>query len=83
MAPLLSTLILLSPGLLAALGAGRLAFSGLQTAAAVVRGGRLHWGGRFTWLYDADGAPRAVLGGMLWSIFNSLADKLGEYNDAL
>jgi hypothetical protein len=25
----------------------------------------------------------AVLGGMLWSIFNSLADKLGEYNDAL
>jgi hypothetical protein len=77
MAPLLSTLILLSPGLLAALGAGRLAFSGLQVAAAVVQGGR------FAWLYDEDGAPRAVLGGMLWSIFNSLADKLGEYNDAL
>lgn len=56
MTPLLSTLVLVAPVMLVAVGVGLLSFTGLQTAASVVQGLRRRWDGRFMWLYDDDGA---------------------------
>jgi hypothetical protein len=56
MAPLLLTLLMVSPALLATLGIWLLSFSGLQSATAVAQGLYRRWSGRFAWLYDEDGA---------------------------
>lgn len=61
MAPLLLTLLMVSPALLATVGVWLLTFSGLQGAVAVVQSLRRRWGGqRFDWLYDDEGATVTV-----------------------
>jgi Flp pilus assembly protein TadB len=61
MAPLLLTLLMVSPALLATVGIWLLTFSGLQGVGAVVQSLRRRWSGqRFDWLYDDAGATVTV-----------------------
>lgn len=77
MAPLLLTLLMVSPALLATVGLWLLSFSSLQIAVSIGQGLRRRWSGRrFAWLYDDEGAT-VTLGERRWTFAWPLLLPLG------